>query len=55
MFMIVVRKDVLEENGYQEPDWSYVYPKSNVALYDGHRLPNGKFVSELNTDNWQEI
>ena len=38
-----------------EPDWSYVYPQSNFALYDGHRLPNGKFVSELDTDKWQEI
>jgi hypothetical protein len=53
--MIVIRRDVLEENGYSEPEWSYVYPKSNVALYDGHRLSNGKFVSELNTDKWQKI
>lgn len=53
--MIVVRRDVLEENGYQEPDWSYVYSKPNVAIYDVHRLPNGKFVSEMNPDKWQKI
>lgn len=53
--MIVIRKDVLEENGYNEPDWSYVYPHSNAILYDGHRLPDGQFVSELNIDKWQEI
>ena len=52
--MIVVRKDVLEENGYQEPDWSYVYPQSNVPLYGGHILPN-KFVSEVDLDKWQEV
>ena len=52
--MIVIRRDVLEENGYSEPDWSYVYPQSNCSLYDGHRL-DGKFVSELDTDKWQEI
>ena len=53
--MIVIRRDVLEENGYTEPEWSYVYSQSNVPLYDYHRLPDGKFVSEWDTDKWQEI
>lgn len=52
--MIVVRKDVLEENGYQEPNWNYVYPQSNKPLYSDHRKEN-YFVSELNVNEWQEI
>lgn len=52
--MIVIRRDVLEENGYQEPDWKYVYPESNAPLYDGHRIGD-YFVSELNLDEWEEV
>ena len=53
--MIVIRRDVLEENGYSEPDWNYVYPQSNFDLYNDHRHSNGKFVSELNLNTWQKI
>lgn len=52
--MIVIRKDVLEENGYQEPDWEYVYPKSNPSLYDGHKQGN-YFISELDLNEWEEV
>lgn len=52
--MIVVRRDVLEQNGYFEPDWSYVYPKSNVPLYSDHRS-HDCFVSELDLNTWQKI
>lgn len=53
--MIVVRKDVLAQSGYSEPDWEYVYPRSNVPLYNDHRGSDGRFVSELNLEEWQEI
>lgn len=53
--MIVIRKDVLYENGYKEPNWDYVYSKSNASLYNDHRLSNGKFVSELDLTKWQEV
>tara|TARA_B100000902_G_C27034267_1_gene776070 strand:- start:47 stop:775 length:729 start_codon:yes stop_codon:yes gene_type:complete len=52
--MIMVRKDVLQEAGFNEPDWSYVYPGSNVHLYDTHRV-GSKFVTELNLDKWEEV
>ena len=35
--MILVRQDVLQENGYKVPKWSDVYPKSNIPLYSDHR------------------
>jgi hypothetical protein len=35
--MILVRKEVLEENGYGIPSWETVYPKSNIPLYSDHR------------------
>ena len=50
----MVRKDVLQEAGFNEPDWSYVYPGSNVHLYDTHRV-GSKFVTELNLDKWEEV
>ena len=54
--MIVIRKDVLEENGYSEPDWEYVYPRSNAPLYSDHvNRYTGVFTSELNLDEWQEV
>jgi hypothetical protein len=52
--MIVIRKDILEENGYAEPDWRYVYPKSNVPLYDGHKW-DGKFYTKFISEEWQEV
>ena len=53
--MIVIRRDVLEENNYQEPDWEYVYPKSNVPLYETHRMPGREFITEVNLDEWVEV
>lgn len=35
--MILVLKDVLEENGYEIPGFKTVYPHSNIPLYSDHR------------------
>ncbi len=45
--MIVVRKDVLQNSGYDEPDWLYVYPQSNAKLYEK--------ISEIKKDEWIEV
>ncbi|MDP1614424.1 MAG: hypothetical protein Q8L68_01365 [Methylococcales bacterium] len=52
--MMVIRRDILENHGYEEPDWSYVYEQSNVPLYNDHRQGD-YFVSELNREEWQEV
>ena len=57
--MIAVRDDVLKENKYIAPSWSYVYPKPNTALYYNHGIPMGPGAfyclpwSEVK-DGWQE-
>jgi hypothetical protein len=35
--MILVRADVLKENGYEPLPWNQVYPHSNIPLYSDHR------------------
>ncbi len=53
--MVVVRRDVLEEAGFEEPSWDYVYPKSNVPLYNTHYSKSRKFVSELDLEKWEKV
>ena len=54
--LIAIRNDVLEENGFTEPDWSYVYPHSNVPLYNTHNMGGSQpLVTELNLDEWEEV
>lgn len=52
--MIAIRKDVLEAAGHEEPDWSYVYPSSNVSLYDSH-ISGGYFMDKMDENEWQEV
>ena len=54
--MIAIRNDVLEENGFTEPEWSYVYPHSNVPLYRTHNMGGTQpLVTELNLSEWEEV
>jgi len=41
--MIVIRNDVLANNGYSAPEWEYIYPTSRPHLYYDH---NGEYNSE---------
>ena len=52
--MIVVRKDVLIEFGYEEPDWNYVYPKANAKIYEEHRRGD-YFVHEPDWSTWETV
>ena len=58
--MIAIRRDVLEENGFEEPPWSYVYPGPNIALYNTHDRDHhtGKRsgpITQLDENEWQDI
>ena len=54
--IIAIRNDVLEENGFTEPEWEKVYPHSNVPLYNTHDMGGTKpLVTELNLNEWEEV
>ena len=54
--MIAIRNDVLEENGFSEPEWERIYPHENVGLYHTHTMGGTKpLVTELNLDEWEEV
>lgn len=54
--MLAVRKDVLEENGYEAPSWESVYSTPNIDLYKDH---TGRFnegiIAQLDTSEWEEV
>jgi hypothetical protein len=52
--MIVIRKDILKEKGYEVPEWNEVYSKSNKELYDNHTR-GGYFINHLDLENWEEV
>ena len=54
--MIAIRNDVLEENGFSEPEWEQIYPHENVGLYNTHTMGGTKpLVTELNLNEWEEV
>ena len=54
--MIAIRNDVLEENGFTEPEWERIYPHENVGLYHTHTMGGTQpLVTELNLDEWEEV
>ena len=54
--MIAIRTDVLKMNGFDEPDWKYVYPHSNFPLYATHTMGGTSLaITELNLNEWEQI
>ena len=54
--MIAIRNDVLEENGFSEPEWERIYPHENVGLYHTHTMGGTQpLVTELNLEEWEEV
>jgi hypothetical protein len=54
--MIAIRTDVLKMNGFDEPDWKYVYPHSNFPLYATHTMGGtSPAITELNLNEWEQI
>ena len=54
--MLAVRRDVLEESGYETPSWESVYNTPNIDLYKDHTgIFNQGLVTTLDPSEWEKI
>ena len=53
--MIVIRKDIIDELGYEEPSWDTVYNIPNTYIYSQQTGNEGTIVTELDTTEWIDV